>query len=163
MTELQRILHQLSSTADCRILPQSGLPSVRDHERLPEDLKQFYELCGGVYLFERATYPMRIVGSGDFTRSNPEIVGEECPDDISDSWYIVGRGGREEAISIDCNEQRLGRCYDSFWDRHAVAGDCRIVALSFTELLQRLVSAAGGYWYWLGDAGLAYGDAYDNR
>jgi hypothetical protein len=50
-------------------------------------------------------------------RSNPEILGTECPDDISDTWYIVARGGPEEAISIDCSRDRLGRCYDSFWDR----------------------------------------------
>jgi hypothetical protein len=128
---------------------------------LPEDLEEFYSVCGGVRLFDDMEYPIRIVGPAELTRTNPEIVGEECPEDITDSWYIVARGGTEEALSIDCSSERSGRCCDSFWDRHGVAGDCRVVALSFTELLARLVAAGGSYWYWLAPGGSGYGDAYD--
>lgn len=56
-------------------------------------------------------------------------------------------------VTIDCSADRLGRCYDSFWDSHGVAGSCSIVALSFTDLLQRLLDNNGDYWYWLGDGG----------
>lgn len=103
---------------------------------------------------------MRIVGPSEFVRANPEIVGAESPDDISDSWYILARGGSEEAISIDCSTERIGRCYDSFWDRHGVVDECRVVALCFTELLTRLFDRQGGYWYWLDEGAPAYGDAY---
>lgn len=161
MTELQRILDQIARTADCKVAPPRGQPILRKSDRLPDDLTEFYRLCGGVNLFEHSTYPIRIVGPEELVRSNPEIVGTDCPYDISDSWYIVTRGGREEALSIDCSGDRLGRCYDSFWDRHGVAGDCRIVALSFTELMRRLFESRGGYWYWLADGGPGYGDAYD--
>jgi hypothetical protein len=160
MTELQDILRKIRGTRGCEVLPPRGLPVLREGDRLPDDLLEFYSICGGVRLFEQSTYPIRIVEPEELVRSNPEIVGTECPDDISDTWYIVARGGREEAISIDCSPNRLGRCYDSFWDRHGVAGDCVIVALSFTELLRRLLSNGGGYWYWLVDGGPGYGDAY---
>lgn len=64
-------------------------------------------------------------------------------------------------MSIDCAAGRLGRCYDSSWDRHGVVGECTVVALSFTELLQRLLNAQGTRWYWLTSEAPAYGDAYD--
>lgn len=161
MTELQQLLEHIGKTPDCEVLPPRGQPTLRKSDRLPSDLAEFYALCGGVTLFERSTYPIRIVGPEEFVRANPEIVGTECPDDISDFWYIVARGGREEAISIDCSSDRLGRCYDSFWDRHGVAGDCRVVALSFTELMRRLFEGRGEYWFWLAAGGPRYGDAYD--
>lgn len=160
MTELQRLLHQIGRAHDCKVAPPRGRPVLRDGDLLPDDLAEFYELVGDVRLFEHSTYPIRIVGPEEFVRANPEIVGTECPDDISDSWYIVARGGREEAITIDCSADRRGRCYDSFWDRHGVAGDCRIVALSFTELLRRLFECGGGYWYWCAVDAPDYGDAY---
>ncbi len=111
-------------------------------------------------MFVNEDYPMRIVPPREFVLANPIIVGERCFDDISSHWYIVGRGGTEEMVTIDCSPPRLGRCYDSFWDRHGVAGSCPIVALSFTELLQRLLKQEGGYWYWLADDAPAHGDAY---
>lgn len=161
MTGIELIVDRIRRTDGCLVLPPEGLPTVGSQHRLPADLVEFYRLCGGVRLFDDREYPIRIVEPKGFVKSNPQIVGMECPDDISDAWYLVARGGAEEAISIDCHPDRLGRCYDSFWDCHGVAGSCAIVALSFTELLGRLVSAAGGYWYWLVEGGAAHGDAYD--
>lgn len=160
MTELQRLLDDMAGTPGCRVSPPSGQPVVRQQERLPGDLEEFYRRCGGVWLFEGSHYEMRIVGPGELIRANPEIVGEECPEDITDSWYIVARGGSEEMLSIDCSPERLGRCYDSFWDTHGMAGNCPVIALSFTELLQRLFENRGAYWYWLGESAPSYGDAY---
>lgn len=160
MTEFRRLLDQVGRTRDCKIVAPSGQPLLRDGERLPEDLAEFFRLAGGAAFFEHSDYAIRVVAPEEFVRANPAIVGVDCPDDISDAWYIVARGGPEEVITIDCSADRTGRCYDSFWDSHGVAGSCRIVALSFTDLLQRLLSNDGAYWYWLGDRGPAYGDAY---
>jgi hypothetical protein len=161
MTELHQLLAQIAGTRDCKVAASRGQPVLRESHRLPDDLAEFYRLAGGVSLFEHSTYPVRVVGPGEVVQANPVIVGTDCPDDISDSWYIVARGGREETITIDCGPDRLGRSYDSFWDRHGVAGDCRVIALSFTELLQRLFDNGGGYWYWLSGGAPGYGDAYD--
>jgi hypothetical protein len=160
MTDLEPIVDTIRRTDGCRVLPPRGVPVLVSPHRLPDDLHSFYRLCGGVRLFDDGEYPIRIVEPERFVKANPEIVGVECHDDISDGWYIVARGGAEEAISIDCHPDRHGRCYDSFWDSHAVAGECAIVALSFTELLRRLLSARGGYWYWLVEGGAGHGDAY---
>jgi antitoxin YokJ len=163
MTELEQVLEAVRVAPGCSVAAPRGLPEVRHGDCLPIDLIEFYSLCGGVSLFGASTYPIRIVEPSEFVRANPAIVGADCPDDISDYWYIVARGGLEEAISIDCNRERLGRCYDSFWDRHGVVGSCRVVALSLTELLRRLFVSEGEYWYWLANGGPDYGDAYDRR
>lgn len=160
MTDLHRLVDEIGRTRDCRTLAPSGTPRLREGDRLPEDLAAFYQLAGGASVFEHSDYAIRVVGPEEFRRANPELVGSDCPEDISDAWYIVARGGLEEVITIDCSADRLGRCYDSFWDCHGVAGSCRIVALSFTDLLQRLFDNNGDYWYWLRDGGPAYGDAY---
>ena len=164
MTELQRLVEGIRHTAGCEVLPPRGQPKLaREGCVIPDDLAEFYALCGGVTLFSHGPYPVRIVGPEEVVHANQAIVGQAPTDDLSDSWYLVARGGSEEAISIDCGRDRLGRCYDSFWDCHAVAGSCRVVALSFTELLRRLVESEGGSWYWLAEGAPAHGDAYDVR
>ncbi|MBP6845707.1 MAG: SMI1/KNR4 family protein [Kofleriaceae bacterium] len=160
MTDFHRLVDKIGRTRDCKLLAPSGTPRLRAGDRLPGDLAAFYQLAGGAAFFEHSDYALRVVRPEEFTRANPDIVGCDAPDDISDTWYIVARGSRGQVVTIDCSADRLGRCYDSFWDSHGVAGSCSIVALSFTDLLQRLLDNNGDYWYWLGDGGPAYGDAY---
>lgn len=106
-----------------------------DKHKHPLDVRRFYELCGGVLLFEGKDYPCQIVPSEKFTLSNPVIIGEKANEDISSHWYIVVHDGNGDYITIDLHQDRLGSCYDSFWDRHGVPGDSPIIAKSFTELL----------------------------
>lgn len=137
------------------------MPHMAKHE-LPPDVRRFYELCGGVFLFEGKAYTCEIVPSEKFTLSNPVIIGESAEEDISSHWYIIGHDGNGDYISIDLHQDRLGKCYDSFWDRHGIVGDCPIVANSFTELLNQLVQNNGEQWYWLKEDFESLGDAYDN-
>ena len=76
---------------------------------------------------------------------------------------IIGKDNEDNYISIDLAEKRLGRCYDSFGDRHGVVGECAVVARSFTELLSNLFYNQGDdYPYWLGADFEYIGDAYDD-
>ena len=127
---------------------------------LPADLEDFYTLCGGAELFSGALFSVRISSPDEFVLSNPVIIRERC-DDISGSWYIVGRGGDREFISTDLDPRRAGTCYDSFREIHGTPGHCAVVALSFTDLLERLLAARGGHWYWLEPGFVSLGDAYD--
>lgn len=158
---IDSLVSRIRLLPDCTVHAPVGLPLLREPERLPEDLARFYSLCGGVALFAGADYAIDVVGPSDFVRSNIAIRGCDDATDISSSWYIVARAGAQEAISVDCSSERLGRCYDSFWDVHAIAGSSAIVALSFTELLTKLVAGEGGHWYWLADPRNVHGDAYD--
>ena len=93
--------------------------------------------------------------------ANPVIVGELCEEDISSKWYIICKDSDSNYITIDLATERLGRCYDSFWDRHGVVGECAIIARNFTELVMELFNSQGESLYWLGSDHQYLGDAYD--
>ncbi len=157
---ISALIEQLKSLPNCQVTPPTGLP--QSELTLPVDLQEFYRLTGGVRLFADADYAIDIVSPPQFARANPVIVGEDGEDDISFDWFIVAQAG-EQYITIDLNPARLGRCYDSFWDRHGLQGETAIIALSFEELLQRLIQGHGDDWYWLQDHFSSLGDAYDTE
>jgi len=157
---IQKLVSRLVSDESCKTTPARGLPDLPEGLELPSDLRAFYETLGGADLFPDAKYSMELVSPDDFLRANPIIVGEECQEDISFDWFIVGRSGGQH-VTIDLHPDRHGRCYDSFWDCHGVAGECAIIALSFSDLLHRLLEAGGTRWFWLCDDFAPLGDAYD--
>lgn len=158
---IRSILASVRTEDDCEVRPPAGLPGVRLGHALPEDLRAFYVECGGLTLFGSAEFPCRIVSPEEFAPSNPQIIDAEAPEDLTDSWYIVARGESSEAISIDLGRERAGRCYDSFWDRHGIRGSCAVIAVSFSDLLARLVASRGRHWYWHEPEFASLGDAYD--
>ena len=101
--------------------------------------------------------------------ANPVILGEEVAEqarrmkeeDISWSWYIIADCGMGGFITIDLDQQRLGKCYDSFHETHGLKENTAIIALSFTELVLSLYEKRGNYWYWLQPDVITLGDAYD--
>ncbi len=148
--------------SDCEVYSPSGYPAFfSDNHHLPDDLNEFYTLCGGLGLFLESDYPIYIVSPQEFVLANPVIVGELCPDDISSEWYIIADNKNGQYITIDLSSERFGRCYDSFWDRHGVVGDCPMIAYTFSELLYNMITNRGGYWYWLRDDFQLLGDAYN--
>ena len=161
MADVAEILHRIRGLAGCKVHPPQGLPDVPQPHALPDDLRQFYSLCGGLSLLEGAEYPAFISRPKELVPANPVIIGEQVNDDMSASWYIIANDGSGEYLTIDLDPARLGRCYDSFSDRHGVAGSCPIIATSFTDLLERLVANQGRHWYWLEPDFRSLGDAYD--
>jgi antitoxin YokJ len=157
---MRNLLDRIAGTSGCRVFPVDGFPAIESNHRLPDDLDAFYRMCGGVEFFVEAPFPVRISSPSELVLANPVIIGQ-LADDISDSWYIIGRGGGDELISIDLDPDRAGKCYDSFQEIHGVPGSSSVVALSFTDLLERLLAARGGHWYWLEPDFVSLGDAYD--
>ncbi len=120
---------------------------------------QLFAACGGVVLFAGGTYEARISTPASFVLSTPVVARVPWPqDDLSDSWYVLADCGGSQLVSVDLAPERLGRCYDSFWDRHAVAGSSTTIALSVREFLWRL--ARGESPYWLEPNFRSHGDAY---
>jgi antitoxin YokJ len=155
---IKELIQSVRSKSGCFVRPPVGLPDVGSH-RLPDDVQELYENCGGIELFPNRNFGITIVSPTDFVKANPVIAGVEGKGDISEFWYIAAKSG-EQYITIDLHPQRIGRCYDSFWDRHAVAGSCPIIAKSYRELIQRLVCSSGDSWFWLDREFVNYGDAY---
>ncbi|QHW32810.1 SMI1/KNR4 family protein [Paenibacillus rhizovicinus] len=158
---MEELIARIRMTPDCIVLPPSGLPATDEHLRLPEDVRTFYALCGGVTLYQFADYSVNIVPPEEFEPANPVIVGERCEDDISAQWYIAADDGNGDYFTIDLAPERCGKCYDSFHETHGLVGNTPVIARSFTELLERLLANKGQYWYWLDEGFEPLGDAYE--
>lgn len=150
--DMALILATIKKARGGRVYPSSGLPVVRSGEVLPDDLRTFYELCGGVELFSYADYPISIVPPQSMKPANSIILigltEEELADpkyDASNSWYIISDEGSGQYITIDTNPRRLGYCYDSFWDIHPL--NSTIISYSFTELLLKFLHDRGEVFY----------------
>ena len=161
MERVQRILKAISESKDCLLLKREHHVNVDVGYLLPDDLRYYLENYNSIIFWENSEYSVKIVGIEDFKKANPVIIGEEVPDDISNNWFIIA-DDNPQFITIDLFKERLGKCYDSFWDRYGVVGEQPIIANSFTELLEQLFKGKGGYYYWLQDNFEYIGDAYDN-
>ncbi|HLL80277.1 MAG TPA: SMI1/KNR4 family protein [Ktedonobacteraceae bacterium] len=165
---LQDLLIRISNTPDCEIFPATGLPKIQPQHTLPEDVRNFYTLCGGVKLYETQSKRIRILPPERVELANPILMrgltSEQyatSAEDISWSWYLIAEDYGGNYVTIDFSQERLGRCYDSFFDRHAMPGYCPVIASSFTEFLTRLFENQEEYPYWNLPSFSALGDAYD--
>jgi hypothetical protein len=123
---------------------------------VPHDLARFLERCGGVVTQADVTVGSRVV------QAQQALLGERDDNDRSAHWFVIAEDDDSSTALravIDLDPQRLGRVYDGFWDRLGVAGSMPVIALSFSDLLERLV-LSGGEPYWADDD-LELGDAYD--
>lgn len=156
------LIEKIKNTPDCVVFPAKGLPKLgnKSHQ-LPNDLKNFYSICGGISLYISKECSIKIVEPSKFQLANPIIVGDLCEDDITSEWYIIADDENGDYLTIDLSPARRGRCYDSFWDRHGLVGDCPVIANSFIDLLERLFVNKGEYWYWYKEDFVSLGDAYD--
>ena len=159
------LVSQITNSSECTTKQSVGLPYIPANLSLPEDVAIFYSLCGGMDLFPSKEYGISIVKPTDFVRANTAIIGEdiqeETQDDRSYNWFVIATDQNGQYITIDLDSNRLGVCYDSFWDRHGVAGSNPIIARNFTELLENLFDEKGSNWYWLNTQFSPLGDAYD--
>lgn len=156
------IIELVKKNDKCKVYQPSGLPKLRIGDKLPSDIKEFYNLCGGIKFFCGSEYEFIIVPPQDVALANPIIVGELCEDDISSKWYIICKDMENNYITFDSSIERNGKCYDSFWDRHGVPGECSVVAISFKNLLESLYNCGGKELFWLSDSFHYLGDAYDD-
>jgi hypothetical protein len=60
---VEELLLQIRTTPDCRVDAPSGYPVIKPEHRLPEDVRAFFHLCGGLTLAEHSSYPVRIVAA----------------------------------------------------------------------------------------------------
>lgn len=160
MTRISDLVAGLREDPTCVFAPPGGgMPSG-----LPDDLREFYELCGGLTLFTDSFFVWEIVGPREIVPTNLVLLGEQFEDDITSSWSVIARepGDSGSLISIDLGADRLGWCYDSNADVHGLVGDCAVLAHSFTELLSELIEARGQHVFWTADDFVSKGDAYDS-
>jgi hypothetical protein len=161
MKSLDQILATLQADKRCRFGPPKGSPSIPFNLRLPEDLNQFYARFGEARLFGDPMDPRcHILPPVQFVQIGLAVCNQETTDLLQSSWYALAHVQDGNYFAIDLAPERLGRCYDVF---HEVfynrPYDCKVIALSFTELLNSVAQAGDDCW-WLakGFDGYGYGD-----
>lgn len=122
---------------------------------LPPDVQDFYSICGGLDMFPNEDWGWRILKPSEFLRADIvlfEIAYQRNPKEFdgtpSQSLFMIAvRGCGPDYISIDTDPARAGRCYDAFHDVHATESS-QVLALSFTELLNKLFEWRLNGYFW---------------
>lgn len=157
MTEVKSTLPQvitaIRATPNCFVSPPAGLPHIDGAFLLPADVREFYRLCGGAVLFRGSVYGLTIVPPARLRLANSAILIGAAAEQLaalndhpSRSWHIIGEGLNSMYVTIDLASEKLGFCYDSYWDVHP--HDSTMIARSFSEFLMRLLATKGAEWYW---------------
>ena len=162
------LVERIRGNPKCRVTAQNPAQTLDASLVLPEDLKEFYNLCGGADLFLDEDYGFRIVSPSEFKPATPDIHRilyaqnrDIYDNDISAWWFSLARThGPEENIVIDLHPERLGRCYDGYVGTYA-STDCRVIAPSFTKTLEWLLKAEGRGLFWELEDFPDLGHAYD--
>ena len=165
---LKDLLEKIRNSPVCTVMPPIAASTLPLD--LPADLSEFFNTCGGIELFPGSSkHPYRILGPAEFKKANPLIFTEELakeianqqPDDITNECYVVAEDHNGDYIVIDLSDSGKGKCYDAFHENYGIVGEMPVIALNFTELLQKLFEARGQVIYWLEPSAQTYGDAYD--
>lgn len=160
MEKISQIISKIENNKNC-IVSKLSTPYKNIPLDIPNDLKFYLENYESITFFQNSDYSIKTIGFSEFKRANEIILGENFEEDISHNWFIIAKDNNSQYITIDLSKNRLGYCYDSFWDRYGIAGEQAIIAKNFTELLDRIYNSNGNIWYWIEKNFIPYGDAYD--
>jgi hypothetical protein len=141
----------------------SAIEALEKHHghQLPDDLKTFYGQYKTVRLFDGeygATY--WFVPVSEIHPARIDIYGEDTDEWGPSTWLTVCDvlDGNYIAIDIDSRESKEYNYIDCFHETFAEPGESKIVAKSFTELLERALSGGGNSVYYLQKGFTGYGD-----
>ena len=145
MKSVAEIIHEATQTDGCTVCSPNGQPTIPVHLTVPDDLRVFYEHCGGLDMFPGTEQERRFVSPNEVVRADPFILDMAYTDrpsaydgTPSETLYLIAVAGvGPEFITIDFDPQRNGLCFDSYSGDHG-SESSKVIALSFTELLNKL-------------------------
>jgi antitoxin YokJ len=148
------VVEAIGSRHDCVVHEPQRPPVIELPLQLPDDLRRFYELCGGMVLCRDSPTPWRVLAAGDLVlaarRLLPEQDAEQVladePDDVASTTVVFAdQGGATtgEHVVLDLHPERLGRFYATFWDSFGLAGEMPVIASSVAGALVWLVDSGG--------------------
>ena len=128
---------------------------------IPVDLRKFYLEVGAARLFSEDDSPYRFVRPDDVRWVNLDVSSGD-PEGLSvpKSWFSICDVQDGNYVAIDLPAKPSGEVWfiDCFHETIGEPGFNTIIALNFSEFLQRAL-ASNGLHYWL-DEHPSYGDAF---
>lgn len=162
MKSSDELIAELQARPDCHFRPATRLPAIPPGLQLPADVIRFYQRFSEASLFGEPCDPRyHILPPEKFVHVGEAVPGEPTTAGIERSWYALVDVRDGNYFGIDLLSERLGWCYDCFHETYGMAGYCKVLARSFTELLNLIVEA-GDEAFWLADDFHGYGDAYES-
>jgi hypothetical protein len=70
------LVETVRSATDCDVHEPAGSPVLEWGLSLPDDLRRFYKVCGGIELYRSGKHPIEVVSPSRFLRANPIIIGQ---------------------------------------------------------------------------------------
>lgn len=155
MRSLDEIIEELNSREDCVFRPATRLPDLPPGLTLPHDLALFYSRFSEARLSGRDDPSYHISAPSGFVNIGIAVCGEHTRHPVQDFWFALAHVQDGNYFAIDLHPSRLGRCYDIFHETY-LPDECKIIALSFTELMNQIAAADDDCW-WLDEKFLGYG------
>ena len=127
----------------------------------PDDIKTFYQRYDTVKLFvgEHGDTLYRFVPVEEIHPTRIDVFGEDTDEWGPSTWLTVCdvQDGNYVAIDVASKDGEYYNYIDCFHETFAIPGQSRVVARSFTELLDRALRG-GDNQYWLQEGFIGYGD-----
>lgn len=74
---IEELVSRIRTLPNSTVLPPNGVPKTNEEHKLPDDIIRFYELCGGVTLFDDAAYSVRILPPDEAKQTTPIFWDDE--------------------------------------------------------------------------------------
>ncbi len=130
---------------------------------LPDDLKIFYRRYKTVRLFpDRGGWQYRFVFVNEIHCVGFDILGKYYKKNNTASWFTICdlMDGNYIAIDLASNKNNQWNYIDCFHETFGIAGECEVIAKTFTEFLERCLYS-GDRLYYLEKDFQGYGDALE--
>ncbi|MCG8550320.1 MAG: SMI1/KNR4 family protein [Desulfobacterales bacterium] len=158
---ISKILIKIQNSDGCDVFPAQGQPKLASKVIIPEDMRLFYELCGGVKLFSNKEYHWRILAPNEIALAEKSILDESEIIPELGNLFLIADDGNGDYLAINLDRKSNGYVVDAFHETFGVIGDTPVIAFSFTELLESLYENSGEYPFWLSDKSNQYKDWFE--
>jgi antitoxin YokJ len=153
--KIEELLEAISSDGRCVVKPSIGLPKINPSILLPQEIIDFYSLCGGIEFFTDEDYCCFINSPNDFTFANGVALRELSESDVLDafgadhfswSWYYFAHFDTlDDIIAVSVQGDDVLSCYDCYWSSYPNKN--RKISSSVSEMIEKIYLSGGKIHY----------------
>lgn len=161
MPDIRTLLTIFRGSNRVLVHPPAGQPRWPPGVVSPSEVTEFYELCGGVEFLDpkhKDYADYRIMKPSEVTDIGTTTCLEAATEPPLSEWFAIGEDDNGEHAAVDVSPRRSGQCYDVFHETYWDPASARIVAVTFSEFLEKLFERGKSYWFDEGFVSRYFGD-----